>query len=162
MRSFPLWTSSLLAVGLLTAAAGPARGEAPAAKAVDAIVFSTLRDVINKGADLYNPPNSDQAGCWRFYEGALISIRPFLGHRPELQEKITKGLTDAYNESSLGNRAFVLRKVIDDVRGTVSGRGAAPVAAAPATPAPSTRRPPRRCGNGSAARRMSSGWSTTS
>jgi hemoglobin len=139
MRSNPLWASPLLAVGLLIAAAGPARCEAPTEKAaVDAIVFSTLRDVINKGADLYNPPNSDHAGCWRFYEGALISIRPFLGHRPELQEKITKGLTDAYNESSLGNRAFVLRRVIDDVRSTVSGRGTAPTAAAtPTPPAPS-------------------------
>jgi hemoglobin len=140
MRSNPLWASSLLAVGLLIAAARPARCEAPTDKAVDAIVFSTLRDVINKGADLYNPPNSDHAGCWRFYEGALISVRPFLGHRPDVQEKITKGLTDAYNESSLGNRAFVLRRVIDDVRSTVGGRGAlpAPAAAAPATPAPAT------------------------
>ena len=112
MRSSHLWPCTLLAVGLMVATAGPARAEAPAAAgnaAVDKIVYDTLREVINKGADLYNPPASDHAGCWRFYEGALIAVRPFLAHRPALQAGITKGLTDAYNESSIAARAFVLQ-----------------------------------------------------
>jgi hemoglobin len=144
MSAFRYWNSSLLAVCLLTAAVGPVRARdagdpGPLTdKAVDAIVFSTLREVINKGADLYNAPNSDYSGCWRLYEGALTGIRPFLAHRPALQEKITKGLTDAYNESMLGARAFVLRKVIDEVRSAVNPRGPSPVAAAPngGNPAP--------------------------
>jgi hemoglobin len=129
----------LLVACLAAAAPALGRAEAPAGglsdKEIDVIVFTTLREAINKGADLYNPPNSDYAGCWRLYEGALTSVRPFLGHRPALQDKITKGLTDAYNESSLGARAFVLRRVIDDIRSTVrpgaAGTGGAPAAAAP-------------------------------
>jgi hemoglobin len=149
MRSFPLWTASLLSVCLLAAmpGLGRARDQAPppADKSTDAIVFSTLREVINRGADLYNPPNSDYAGCWHFYEGALISIRPFLAQRPALQEKITKGLTDAYNESAINARAFVLRKVIDEIRTAVKPGGApasAPVAAVPA-PGAATSSTPR-------------------
>jgi hemoglobin len=149
MRSFPL--SVLLAACLLAACPGlgRARDQAAAApdKNTDALVFSTLREVINRGADLYNPPNSDYAGCWHFYEGALISVRPFLAQRPALQEKITKGLSDAYNESSIAARAFVLRKVIDEIRSAVrpGGRvaaaspaapGGAPPAAASTAPAP--------------------------
>ena len=143
MRSFPLWTASLLALLAASAGLGRADDQPQSGNAIDGIVFSTLREVINKGADLYNPPNSDYAGCWRFYEGALISVRPFLAHRPALQEKITKGLTDAYNESSIGARAFVLRKVIDEIRTTVKpggpvfgggGGAGAPAAAAPAAP----------------------------
>jgi hemoglobin len=100
------------------------------------LVNTTLRDVINKGREMYNPPNSDYAGCWHLYEGALISIRPFLAHRPGLQDSITKGLAAAYNESSIGDRAFVLRKVMDDIRLAVKGGAAVantPPAAAPAT-----------------------------
>jgi hypothetical protein len=173
MRSLHLWTCTLLAVGLMVATAGPARAEdpAPAANAaVDKIVFDTLREVINKGADLYNPPSSDHAGCWRFYEGALISVKPFLSHRPAQQAAITKGLSDAYNESSIAARAFVLRKVIDDIRTALKPAGAPvarPRAALPPRVAPRRRaglRPARRrpSGTDSAARRTSSAWSTTS
>jgi hemoglobin len=133
MRSFRTWTSPLLASCLFAAAAGPARSDEKAAappagdKSTDAIIFQTLKDVINKGADLYNPPTSDYAGCWRLYEGALITVRPFLASRPELQDNITKGLAAAYNEPYVANRAFVLRKVIDDVRTALNPRvGTAP------------------------------------
>jgi hemoglobin len=147
MRSYPLRTSSLLAIWLLIALPGPGRSDDQATggsseKAIDAVVFSTLRDVITKGVELYNPPNSDYAGCWHFYEGALLTVRPFLAHRPALQDSITKGLAAAYNESSLGDRAFVLRKVIDDIRSTVKPHsGAAPAAAAPAGAAPAAAAP---------------------
>jgi hemoglobin len=145
MRSILRWTSPLLAACLLAAAAGSGRAENPAPsdkdKAVDALVYTTLREVINKGADLYNPPSSDYSGCWRLYEGALITVKPFLSHRPALQENITKGLTAAYNESSIGARAFVLRKVIDDIRTTVNPRGGLAAAPGGAAPPPAGERP---------------------
>src|SRR5262245_16911291 len=109
MRTFHVWNSSLLAMCLLAAAAVPARARDAgnlSNKEIDALVYATLRDIINKGADLYNPPNSDYAGCWRLYEGALTATRPYLAHRPDLQTKISTGLRDSYNESSLGARAF--------------------------------------------------------
>jgi hemoglobin len=83
-------------------------------KTIDTMVFNSLRDVINRGADLYN--SGDWAGCYRLYEGALMATRPLLEHRPDLQTAIRDGLRAAESDSVLYNRAFVLRRVIDKVR----------------------------------------------
>jgi hemoglobin len=86
-------------------------------KTVDTLVFNSLRDVINRGADLYN--SGDWAGCYRLYEGALRIVKPLLGHRPEMQKAIGDGLTEAEADAVLYRRAFVLRKVIDKVRSDI-------------------------------------------
>src|SRR5437764_4562458 len=83
-------------------------------KALDQQIYKTLRDVINKGADLYNA--GDQNGCYRFYEGALVALQPFLEHRPEMQKAITDGIDNARRNPELARRAFVLRDVIDQIR----------------------------------------------
>jgi hypothetical protein len=83
-------------------------------KALDAKVFATLRDVINRGADLYN--RGDWAACYRLYEGSLITIRPLIDHRPELQKAITAGLAGAERDPLVWRRAFTLRNVIDKIR----------------------------------------------
>ena len=85
-------------------------------KAVDLAVKKTLRDVINRGADLYNAPNSDYLGCYHLYEGALIAVRPLLDSRPELQKDIIEGLAAADREPQITQKAYVLRKVLDKVR----------------------------------------------
>ena len=61
-----------------------------AKKAADTNVYNTLRDIINQGADLYN--SGDWSGCHRLYEGALLTVRPFLEHRPDQQKAITEGI----------------------------------------------------------------------
>jgi len=83
-------------------------------KDVDALVFRGLREVINRGADLYN--SGDMAGCYRLYEGSLVSVRPLLDHRPELQKAITTGVSAAERDAVVWRRAFTLRNVLDKIR----------------------------------------------
>src|SRR5262249_31942964 len=56
-------------------------------KEVDQRVYKLLKDVINTGADLYNNRN-DPNGCYRLYQGSLMTLRPMLEHRPALQKVI--------------------------------------------------------------------------
>ncbi len=95
-------------------------------KAADEMIYTTLRDVINKGADLYNEPNYDWNGCYRLYEGTLMTLRPFLAHRPTLQKTIDEGLTKASRNPVMARRAFDLREVIDKIRAEVNPKPAPP------------------------------------
>src|SRR5437763_300451 len=103
MRMLCRWGLALLAACLMTSTPSAGRADEPRPsdsldrKALDRILFNDLRDVINHGADLYNV-NQDYAGCYRLYEGALMAVRPFLDHRPELQRAITTGLAEAVRE----------------------------------------------------------------
>jgi len=127
MRTTSRWRPSLMTVCALVlvltgTAAAQDKGDMPAPldrKALDGHVYNTLRTVINHGADLYN--SGDQNGCYRLYEGALMTLRPLLEHRPELQKAIDAGLDRARSTASLGRRAFVLREVIDKIREDVKG-----------------------------------------
>jgi hypothetical protein len=47
------------------------------------ILRDALKDVVNAGAELFNK-DGDHAGCYRLYQGSLMSIKPFLG--PALQK----------------------------------------------------------------------------
>jgi len=97
---------------------------------VDQAIYASLRDVINQGADLFNI-NADHAGCYRVYEGALISVKPLLGHHPDLQKAIDDGLADAGKEARVVDRAFALRKVLDAIRTKVKMTAAAPISTPP-------------------------------
>jgi hemoglobin len=98
-----------------TAHEGDGAGDDKAfAKSVDA----GLREVINLGAAIFNN-QGDHAGCYRLYEGALISLRPLLGKYPDLQKTIDKGLQNAKTLARMHDRAHALREVIDEVRFTL-------------------------------------------
>jgi truncated hemoglobin YjbI len=86
-------------------------------KTLDEHIYKSLRDVINKGADLYN--SGDQNGCYRLYEGALMAVQPLLDHRPEVQKRITTAIEDARRNADLSRRAFVLRDAIDKLRNDI-------------------------------------------
>jgi hemoglobin len=130
------WPAAMAAGLLALAAAAPARaaddktGLDP--KAVDSLVFNSLRDVINEGADMYNAEGRyknmerDFAGCYHLYEGALLATRPLLAHRPNLQKGIDDGLSAARETPEVWRRAVVLRAVIDKVRADVNPNPAAP------------------------------------
>jgi hypothetical protein len=109
-------SAAALALALLAAAPAQEPKEARPAEArpQDTTLFNALRDVINRGADLYN--GGDPAACYRLFEGSLMSVRPLLDHRPEVQKAITRGLASAERDPFTWRRAFTLRSVLDKVR----------------------------------------------
>jgi hemoglobin len=92
-------------------------------KALDKAIYANLKDVINHGANLYN--TGDWNGCYRVYEGALMSLKPLLAHRKGLQEAIDTGITNAQQDPMLPRRAFVLRAVLDQIRSELQGKAPA-------------------------------------
>jgi hemoglobin len=136
MRTVSRWGPLLAAACVLVVAGvGRAADEKTAGpvdrKALDTALYNNLRDVINRGAALYN--SGDQAGCYRLFEGALMAVRPLLAHHPDLQKAITDGLTGAEQDPMLNRRAFALRAVLDRVRDEINPRGKT---AGGGTPAP--------------------------
>src|SRR4051794_12171302 len=61
---------------------------------LNTMLYKSLREAINHGADLYNL-NRDYSGCYHVYEGALLTARPMLGHKPDLQKAIDDALSGA-------------------------------------------------------------------
>jgi hypothetical protein len=72
-----------------------------------------LRDVINRGADLYN--SGDRNGCYRLFQGALMVLRAQLSD-PDLRKAIDGGIAEAEQMPSVDQRAHALRRVLDSVR----------------------------------------------
>src|SRR5258708_32481920 len=64
-----------------------------------------LRDIINRGADLYN--GGDRGGCYRLFQGAILAVRPQLDLYPDIQKTIDSGLADAERQPTVGGRAFI-------------------------------------------------------
>jgi hypothetical protein len=81
----------------------------------DKVVVDTLRDVHNRGAELFNE-GKDYAGAYRMYQGALVTIRPLLAHRSDAQKIIDEGLAAAEKENSPATKAFKLHEAIEAVR----------------------------------------------
>jgi truncated hemoglobin YjbI len=127
MRTLSRWGVLLLTALVPAAGVGRAADEKAAGplerKALDAALYNNLREVINRGAALYN--SGDQAGCYRLYEGALMTARPLLGHHPDLQKAVTDALNAAEQDPMLNRRAFALRAALDKVRAEINPRGGA-------------------------------------
>jgi len=73
-----------------------------------------IREVINRGADLYN--SGDHAACYRFFEGSILALRPFLAHLPNSQKALTSALSAAEKDPVVWRRAFTLRNALDKMR----------------------------------------------
>src|SRR5437868_12992247 len=71
-------------------------------KDLDRQIYALLKNVINKGADLYTI-DGDRAGCYRLYEGSLMTLRPLLAHHPDLQKAIDASFTKAEQQQTVGN-----------------------------------------------------------
>jgi hypothetical protein len=95
----------------------------PDAKTFDKLVVDTLRDVHNKGADLYNMKKEFE-GTYRMYHGSLLTVRPLLGHRPDAQKLIEDGLAAAEKETNVAQKAFRLHEAIEGVRSNLKGEPA--------------------------------------
>lgn len=112
-------------IALLVLAAFPAKGSTQENKQLDQQIYEALKEVINTGADTYNAKAEDRdlylremnrAGCYRIYQGALISIRPMLGHHPQLQKVIDNGFAKATTQATAAEKAFSLREALDEIR----------------------------------------------
>jgi hypothetical protein len=114
-----------LAAGLLVlslaGATAQERSNGADPAALDRHLYASLADVINHGARVFNS-NNDHAGCYRIYEGALLTIRPLLRHRPQLQLAIDAGLAQATRTRTWSDGAFALREVLDKIRDEVYTR----------------------------------------
>ena len=77
-----------------------------------------LRDVINEGRKMFNE-QGDHAGCYRLFQGSLMAVRPFLAK--DLQARIDGGIAKAEKMPSYADRAWELRRVLDDVRASTKG-----------------------------------------
>ncbi len=109
-----------LAIGAVCWAALAATGtmnaetEQPKADKHDAkILRDALKDVVNTGAELFNK-DGDHAGCYRLYQGALLSLKPFL--ESATQKEIEDALGGAEKLPRFSDRAFALRKMINTIR----------------------------------------------
>lgn len=91
-------------------------------------LYGSLRDVINYGAELFNK-QADHAGCYRVYQGALISMRPFLA--PAIRKQIDASIHRAEALPYYSERAFELRRTLDDIRArSAPGKNGAPTGSA--------------------------------
>jgi hemoglobin len=91
------------------------------------VLRDSLKNVLNTGADLFNN-DGDHAGCYRLFQGALLSIKPFMA--PAVQKEIETALAQAEQLPRLSDRAFALRKTIDGIRaqtGPPIGAGKMPI-----------------------------------
>ena len=83
-------------------------------KAEDALVYKTLRDVINEGADMYNAQgryknmDRDYAGCYHLYEGALMVAKPSMnGISTSVMTRLTSAVFSARRTTASGPLAAV-------------------------------------------------------
>jgi len=80
----------------------------------------SLRDVINAGRKIFNE-QGDYAGCYRMFQGSLMTVRPFVA--PDLQKKIDQGMANAEKMGRFDDRAFELRRVLDEIRASLKPTG---------------------------------------
>jgi hypothetical protein len=118
------WLTVCALIAALSTVAAADDPKLPDARTFDKLVVDSLRDVHNKGADLYNTAK-DFPGAYRMYEGALLTVRPLLGHRPEAQKLIADGVAAAEKESDVARRAFMLHETIEKVRAHLKTTAAA-------------------------------------
>lgn len=128
----------LIAVSVGCCLAIPAPAQEP--KSLDRQVSDALRDVHDRGADLYN--SGDVTGGYRVYQGGLVVARGMLGHRSDLQKLIADGLAAAERQPAVARRAFMLHELIEQVRGELrvgAKKGSEPLTIPPREVKPGTK-----------------------
>jgi hypothetical protein len=134
-----IWHRLLLGVGAMalssSANAQPAPPTAPppkdaapgmSAEMLDRAAAEVLKEVHNRGADLYN--RGDPVAAYRLYEGALSAVRPFVAHRPDVLKAVEDGLNETAKADGSKIQAFRLHEVIEQVRASLKKADAATAA----------------------------------
>ncbi len=112
---FPRTVAAVLLLTSFVVAADPPPAKPLTPADLDKLAVDTLRAVHDRGADLYNA--ADAPSAYRLYEGALLTVSPFLAHRPAVQKVIADGLTEVGKTDGVKARAFRLHEIIELVRG---------------------------------------------
>ncbi len=111
---------------------GPVLAQVPApavglsAAQLDQAAADALKEVHNRGADLYN--RGDPAAAYRMYEGALSAVRPFVAHHPAILKAIEDGLNETAKTDGAKIQAFRLHEVIEQVRADLKAEAAKVIA----------------------------------
>ena len=113
LRTPPL----LLTMTLLLLCPAWSAAQSLSPKEIDARLETQLYDVLKLGTDIYNRGSQD--ACYRLYQGSLMSIVGFLEHRPDQIIKINKAIKDTNDMINVSERAFTLRKALDDLRAAI-------------------------------------------
>lgn len=115
----------------------PAPAVGLSAAQLDQAAADALKEVHNRGADLYN--RGDPAAAYRMYEGALSAVRPFVAHHPAILKAIEDGLNETAKTDGAKIQAFRLHEVIEQVRADLKAKVVAemkPTAVPAKTPEP--------------------------
>ncbi len=117
-----------LAALMLFAGTAALAADPPAAtdaKALDKTIVASLRDIHDRGADLYNQ-SKDYPAAYRLYEGSLLTVKPLLAHRPDVQKTIEDRLAAAGKDPDPARKAFLLHEAIEKVRAELKGAAPSP------------------------------------
>ncbi len=116
----PLFATAFVLGFAIAAQAEPPKPVAGATMSIthtdlDRMVLETLKEIHNRGAASYNA--GDHISAFRLYEGAIITVKPFLGHRPKIQALIADGV-EQVDKAIMDPKvkAFRLHEVIEQVR----------------------------------------------
>lgn len=105
----------------------------------DQKLYDVLREVINRGAKMYNSGNPD--GCYRLFEGALLVARAQLDAKPELQKAIDDGMIEADKRTAFEGKAYALYDTLNKVRAAIKPPGKKAEDAKPADKKPEDKKP---------------------
>jgi len=81
---------------------------------LDRVAIDVLKEMHNKGAELYN--SGEPSGCLKIYGTALMTVKPFLKHRPSIQKSIDAGIAEAEKAEGLKLQAFKMHELIEKIR----------------------------------------------
>lgn len=85
-----------------------------APREVDKQIFDVLKEVHNRGADLYNA--GQIADCYRLFQGSLQTAKAALAHRPAEQKFIADEMARIEKIVNIADRAFALHESIEELR----------------------------------------------
>jgi len=77
------------------------------------------------GSQIYNRGNHE--GCYRIYQGTLITLLPLLDHHPKLAERVKESLDLAKAMRTPVESAFALREALDAVQAELTGGKPLPI-----------------------------------
>lgn len=110
---------TLAALALVAAGAMARSDDKPVERSeLDKKIVGAVYETALLGTDIYNKGNHE--GCYRLYEGTLMTLVPMLDHRAVLQGKVKMRLERAAKMAKPGDAAFELRTALDEIQNDIA------------------------------------------